>query len=108
MAPVRTPDDLSAYLAFNRKAWTPLRYLSDADRAAFVESLVFTEHGLASFRTDIFGKLAPAEVYMVLAVFDAQHMIASIPLKEGGDPLDAEVMKSARAAPACVESSSSP
>ena len=103
IAPVRSEADLAAYLDFNKRAWTPLRYFSKSELDMFVKSMVFADGGLASFRTDVFSNLKPAEVYMVLAIFGSNRMISSVPLTQGGDALDLNVYKLANSPSFCAE-----
>lgn len=78
-APIKNRSELEVYLSNNEIASTPLRYLPKDAVKPFLDSLVFTEQGLASFRyVDLKGKLSPFEAYELLSLFGAERFAASI------------------------------
>jgi hypothetical protein len=77
---VRSRQELEAYLALGDDKDSPLAALSPDSRKAFLDSLTFSPAGLTSFRVDTLSRLNASEAYRVLALFGAQHMLASVPL----------------------------
>lgn len=74
LAPIRSASDLNAYLS-SRKT-SPLSALSDRSRKIFVESLVFTEHGLASYRfRELESELTPRQAFELLSLFGVQKTV---------------------------------
>jgi len=78
-APIQNRSDLEAYLSSNELDSTPLGYLPKDTVKPFIDSLVFTDQGLASFRyADVKGKLSPFEAYELLSLFGAERFAAAI------------------------------
>ena len=66
--PIRSLAELNAHLGSGRSS--PLDALSVSARQAFIDSLVFSERGLASFRyVELKQELTAAQTYAVLEVF---------------------------------------
>jgi hypothetical protein len=78
LAPIKSKADLDRYLEEvrqNPEARTPLNALSPAARDRFLNSLVFTEHGLGGFYfADLEAQLTASQAYRVLSLFGAQHV----------------------------------
>lgn len=80
LAPIKSEKDLHIYLAKNSGNLNPLRSLSKGAQQRFLQSLVFTDKGLASFDySDLRVELTAAQIYQLLSVFGAQHSTKSIP-----------------------------
>lgn len=67
-APIQSVQDLEKHLAENPNS--PLLRLSDAGRTVFLDSLVFTEKGLASFNyKPLENELTPSQIHELLSLF---------------------------------------
>lgn len=78
VAQLRSSAEVYRHLA-SRDTTSPLRLLSKPALARFVDSLVFSERGLASFRTDdLAAELTVSQAYQVLALFGQQTSILSV------------------------------
>jgi len=76
VAPIRSRADLSSHLRTHRDS--PLLRLPSAQRQRFIDGLVFTEQGLASYSyLPLEGALSVTDTYRILALFGAQGSIAS-------------------------------
>lgn len=70
-AQIKSFDQLSQMLTIN----SPLDQLSDESRQQFIDSLVFTEKGLASFdKNGLEKELRPLQIYKILSLFGFQHL----------------------------------
>lgn len=79
LAPVKSAADLQKFLAKGTDR-TPLAALSPGARQRFLQSLVFTEKGLASFKyDDLRTELTATQIYQVLSLFGAQRSTGTIP-----------------------------
>ena len=77
-APITSRAALDDYLD-KMPTQSPLLALSEEARAEFLASLVFTEHGLASYRYLPLQKIEMAEAYRILALFGVQSSLAVAP-----------------------------
>ena len=92
-APIKTETDLRDYLATSTEGSTRFDALSPGARQRFVQSLVFTEKGLASFDyRDIQSELTASEIYQLLSLFGAQRSTGVIPSPRVETPTDAAIM----------------
>jgi hypothetical protein len=67
-APIRSAIGLASYLGENPSS--PLNRMSAESKRSFVESLVFSEKGLASYRyAELRAELTPVEIEKVLGLF---------------------------------------
>lgn len=67
--PIESPQELAGYMEALPEG-SPLGYLSDAGRRIFLESLTFTELGLASFNYRFLkDELTPSQIARVLGLF---------------------------------------
>ncbi|WNH52103.1 hypothetical protein [Stenotrophomonas oahuensis] len=79
LAQIKNKEDLQVYLTSMRGIQTPLDTLSPGAKRRFIESLVFTDRGLASFTyVDIRNELTLSEAYKLLALFGREATAASI------------------------------
>lgn len=74
-APIRTRADLDDYLR-QIPPRSPLFKLPEQARAEFIQSLVFTERGLASYRYVPLQQIDMADAYRILALFGVQSSLA--------------------------------
>ena len=82
LAPIRSRSDLSEYLSTH--ATSPVTALSQRSAKLFLDSLVFTEYGLASYRTaEIESELTPRQAYAILSLFGVQQSIAQLQIRAG-------------------------
>lgn len=93
-APIHSKAELESYLRKqNPGNQTPLGLLSSAAQQRFLQSLVFTKGGLASFDTsDLRAELTATQVYRILAIFGAQDTTKSIPGLRVQDSTDAAIV----------------
>ncbi|MDP5210465.1 hypothetical protein [Microbulbifer sp. 2205BS26-8] len=79
ISPIKSRLDLENYLANNLVENTPLGRLPTAEREIFINSLVFSERGLAGFNFGVleYGPTA-TEVFNILKLFGAQSLISNI------------------------------
>ncbi|MDP5211097.1 hypothetical protein [Microbulbifer sp. 2205BS26-8] len=96
LAPIKNLGDLKAYLAITPIESSPLGSLTDVEREIFINSLVFTSKGLASFDYSVlnYGPTV-TEVYSILALFGSQSSISSIPNLTITSELDSSIMAAA-------------
>lgn len=74
LSPIRTSAELSAYLQLHKTS--PFNALSKRSQQLFVESLVFTENGLASYRyRELESELTPRQAFELLSLFGAQKTL---------------------------------
>lgn len=74
LAPIKSSNDLESYLYDTAQSFSPLDRLSPSGKRRFLESLTFTERGLASYDfADLEAELSVTEIYQVLSLFGAQH-----------------------------------
>lgn len=75
LAPIKSEKDLVFHLLANSEGKTsPLHKLSEESLERFVESLTFTENGLASYGTrPLISELASNEIYDILRLFGVQY-----------------------------------
>lgn len=79
LATVQNQADLASYMLSIPKD-SPLLLLSDGARDRFIQSIVFTDHGVASFQyADLRAELSASEVYRLLSIFGLQNSTKSIP-----------------------------
>jgi hypothetical protein len=77
LAPIRSTTELETYLQ-SRKV-SPFSSLSERSQRLFLESLVFTEKGLASYRyRELEEELTPRQAFELLSLFGAQKTIAQL------------------------------
>ncbi|HYG08039.1 MAG TPA: hypothetical protein VD865_16730 [Stenotrophomonas sp.] len=76
-APIKTRAALDAYLQ-RLPPDSPLLALSPPARQEFLASLVFTEHGLASYRYVPLQQIDLADAYRILALFGQQRSLAAL------------------------------
>ncbi|MDP5210734.1 hypothetical protein [Microbulbifer sp. 2205BS26-8] len=97
LAPIKNQVDLQTYLASAPIENTPLVALSEVEREIFINSLVFTNKGLASFNYDAlsYGPTA-TEVYSILALFGAQALTPFLPGIMIASELDRSIMETAK------------
>lgn len=91
-APIKSKPEALSYLARNAGRKTPLDALSKGAQQRFLQSLVFTDKGLASFYyDDLRAKLTATQIYQVLALFGAQDSTKFIPGLRIIDSTDAAI-----------------
>jgi hypothetical protein len=87
-ATIRSEEDLALYLEIDKVLPTPLDYFSQSQKKLFIDSLVFTDHGLASFHLDVVRELGAARGAEVLELFGFDQQTWGINLKgKGGHQL---------------------
>ena len=77
MAPIKSQSELAAHL--RNSANSPLFALDKPLREAFLKSLVFTQHGLASYSWKELSTTNVKDAYKILSLFGEQGAIDSIP-----------------------------
>ncbi|EPF74626.1 hypothetical protein [Acinetobacter rudis] len=78
VAPIKSLDDLNAYMRNTPKAKNPIEKLSTNGKARFLSSLRFNEKGLTSFgHLDLEAELSASEIYQILSLFGAQELIST-------------------------------
>lgn len=81
LAPIKSTEDLNAYIARTPAANSPLSYLSPAAKSRFLSGLQFNEKGVASFSyADLEAELTPSQIYEILSLFGVQR---TVPLMKG-------------------------
>lgn len=96
LAQIRSKDNLDSHLAVAHIINSPILYLSDKARTRFLESLEFSENGLASFDyRDLQRELTASQIYEVLSLFGMQKTIRSIPHLRVASDLDKAVIDAA-------------
>jgi hypothetical protein len=84
LAPIRSDAELADYLKSHRAS--PLDAFSRAARAKFLDSLVFTDRGLGSYRTaDIEAELTPRQANAILSLFGVQDSMAQLDFVHGSE-----------------------
>jgi hypothetical protein len=79
VAPIQSAEELSAYL--DSTSESPLNRLSEPARERFIDSLVFSDNGLGSYRfDDLEAELSATQVYQVLSLFGVEY---TTPLLQG-------------------------
>ncbi|MDX1442660.1 MAG: hypothetical protein R3270_02655 [Gammaproteobacteria bacterium] len=74
MATIRSQEAAADFIKRPDVGTTAFGPLSSESRQKFVDSLVFTEKGLASFRyAELEAELTPTQIYKLLSLFGAQH-----------------------------------
>lgn len=77
LARIRSAADLDRYLRTHETS--PLDALSEPSRKRFVESLVFTDQGLGSYRyRELEAELSPRQAFELLSLFGAQKTVAQL------------------------------
>ena len=93
LAPIKTAGHLQQYLARSLNRDSPLRFLSPGARQRFIQSLVFTDKGLASFDyRDLRVELSATQAYQLLSLFGAQRSTRAIPGLQATTATDATIM----------------
>lgn len=77
-APITSQAALDSYLR-QLPAGSPLKALSQRARTDFLDSLVFTDRGLASYRYVPLQQIDLADAYRILALFGVQSSLAVAP-----------------------------
>ena len=91
-APIKSNQDLNDYLAAQQV--TPLDKFSATARQDFLDSLVFGEKGLASFRYDLLEKeLTPTDIYSLLSLFGLQGGTAQLDGAQAKTSLDRAILQ---------------
>jgi hypothetical protein len=73
---IQSAKELDAYLRTTPNS--PLDRLSVAAKQRFIDSLVFTENGLASYTYIDLEALSPTEMFQILSLFGAEHTTSMI------------------------------
>jgi hypothetical protein len=73
---IQSAKELDAYLRATPNS--PLDRLPAAAKQRFIDSLVFTENGLASYTYIDLEALSPTEIYKILSLFGAEHTTSMI------------------------------
>lgn len=77
LARIRSAEALDRYLRTHETS--PLDALSERSRKLFVESLVFTDQGLGSYRyRELEAELSPRQAFELLSLFGAQKTVAQL------------------------------
>lgn len=107
IAPIKSRGQLADYLRAHVGPENPLFPLSEREKRIFLESLVFTDRGLASFNAQVLeGALSVSQIYHVLSLFGLQRAAytfdgarveseadrAILELGSSGQPSDISVM----------------
>lgn len=80
LAPIKSAVDVRSYVAKNARVKTPLSGLSKGAQQRFLQSLVFTDMGLASFDyRDLRAELTATQIHELLGLFGAQRSTKAIP-----------------------------
>lgn len=80
LAPIKSKADIQSYLARTAGGKTPLSALSHGAKRRFLQSLVFTDRGLASFDyRDLRVELTATQIHEILSLFGVQRSINAIP-----------------------------
>jgi len=91
-APIRSKDDLDAYLQRTPISESPFLYLSPLDRRIFLDEVTFNETGLTQFPPDAFETLTASQAYQLLALFGWQLVVPSLPGLRVQSSLDRAIM----------------
>lgn len=89
-AQVKSRAELDAYLANNPNS--AFNAISPASRKAFIDSLVFTDLGLASYSTTALRGLRVSVVYQILGVFGFQHAVSGMSGLKVEDEIDQGIL----------------
>lgn len=77
LAPIRSQAELETYLG--QRKTSPFNALSPRSLKLFLDSLVFTEKGLASYRyKELEAELSPRQAVELLSLFGAQKTVSSL------------------------------
>lgn len=90
VAPIKTREDLERHLMSVPNS--PLRRMSSEALATFVDSMVFTRHGLASYSYAPLQTLSVADAYAVLSLFGEQRAIGLVPGLRPGSSLEESML----------------
>ncbi|WP_332604830.1 hypothetical protein [Acinetobacter sp. ESBL14] len=78
IAPIKSLDELNAYMRNTPKAKNPIEKLSKNGKARFLSSLRFNDKGLTSFgHLDLEAELSASEIYQILSLFGVQELIST-------------------------------
>ncbi|HTV33563.1 MAG TPA: hypothetical protein VME69_10765 [Methylocella sp.] len=91
-APIRSKDDLDAYLQRTPISESPFQYLSPLDRRIFLNEVTFSETGLTEFPPDTFETLTASQAHQLLALFGWQIVVPSLPGLRVQSSLDKAIM----------------
>lgn len=73
-APIKSKDDLDIHLSLAQPGTSPFHALSVEALKRFIDSLVFTDYGLASWRyDDIVIELSDRQIYEIMKMFGQQY-----------------------------------
>lgn len=79
LALIKSQADLARYIASSKGAATPLSALSPGGKQRFLQSLRFSDKGLASFDyRDIQSELTATQAYRLLALFGVERSTSTI------------------------------
>lgn len=81
---ILSAQDLDIYLRTTPNS--PLDRLSSEAKQLFIDSLVFTENGLGSFRYVDLAALSPTEIYQILSLFGVERttsLVTKAPVSSG-------------------------
>ncbi|GMV32155.1 MAG: hypothetical protein AMXMBFR59_42800 [Rhodanobacteraceae bacterium] len=82
LAPVRSMAELLSYLRAHKTS--PFDALSARSRKLFIESLVFTDQGLGSYRyRELEAELSPRQAFELLSLFGAQRTVGQLQFLSG-------------------------
>lgn len=103
LAPIKSHDELHAYVENTPKFMSPLEALSPSGRERFLRSLTFNESGITGFSyDDLEAELTPSQIYRVLSLFGAQHLTTRMRGARIDTPLDSALMEARLNSPAPV------
>ncbi|WP_215407773.1 hypothetical protein [Janthinobacterium sp. JC611] len=94
-APIKTSQDLRAYLEMTEGRHSPLNKLPPNARERFLHSLTWNERGVTGFSYESFREITATEAYQILALFGIQH-VASIVRPKVRSISDQTIMSMAR------------
>ena len=93
MAPIKSTQELNAYLSNVHKGESPLDRLSAPARERFLASLKFGDNGLASYSyVELESELSATEIYRILSLFGAQHTTSMLKNARQNTPADRTIM----------------
>lgn len=96
MALIRSRSELGQHISAQGSN-SPLSVLSTGGRTRFIQSLVFTEKGLASFDySDLRSELTASQVFRILRLFGVEHAISSIPNLRTAHEIDSLLISTLR------------
>lgn len=92
LAPIRSTSELASYLQAHKTS--PFDALSERSRKLFMESLVFTDQGLGSYRyRELEAELSPRQAFELLSLFGAQKTMGYLQFSNGSAKEHAAVAK---------------